>query len=191
MRCTKAAYQLQCYIDHRLTLRQTRLLEAHVASCSACQARLCQLEEVTCDLHTLKLISEPADLHEQIMHKVALTATHQQVLQTEKRFAHFRLFRPSLTEICVAIVLATVATLATLLQQPSVSVLFPLSTEHDFFSLLYVYITRVLSNIDTNMLILALWIVGTLLGVCITLVVAGSEMRTQWLKAMMDRLPVR
>jgi hypothetical protein len=48
-----------------------------------------------------------------------------------------------------------------------------------------------LTSIDANTLIVALWIVGTLLGVCITLAVAGSEMRTQWFKAMMERLPVR
>jgi hypothetical protein len=33
--------------------------------------------------------------------------------------------------------------------------------------------------------------VGTLLGVLITLMVAGNEMRTQWFKAMVARLPVR
>jgi hypothetical protein len=34
------------------------------------------------------------------------------------------------------------------------------------------------------------WVIGTALGVWITLVLAGSEMRNMWLKAMMDRLPV-
>jgi hypothetical protein len=36
-----------------------------------------------------------------------------------------------------------------------------------------------------------LWIAGTILGICITLVFAGNEMRSRWFKAMMDRLPAR
>ena len=73
MRCTKATYQLQLYIDHQLTLRQTRVLEAHIASCSSCRAELNLLEEVSCGLNTLKFVSEPANMHEEIMQRVALT----------------------------------------------------------------------------------------------------------------------
>ena len=50
---------------------------------------------------------------------------------------------------------------------------------------------RLLMTVDPTTLILALWVIGTFLGICITLVVAGNEMRSQWFKAVMDRLPVR
>ncbi len=50
---------------------------------------------------------------------------------------------------------------------------------------------NMLINENMGTLMLALWVVGTLLGVCITLALAGNEMRTEWFKAMMDRLPVR
>jgi len=38
---------------------------------------------------------------------------------------------------------------------------------------------------------LALWIIGTFLGICITLLLAGNEVRSQWFRAMMEHLPVR
>ena len=37
----------------------------------------------------------------------------------------------------------------------------------------------------------ALWVVGTILGIFITLALAGNEIRTQWFKAVLERLPVR
>lgn len=191
MRCTKALYQLQLYIDHQLTLRQTRVLEAHIASCSSCRAELNYLEEVSCGLNTLKFVPEPANMHEQIMHKVALTAVRKQQISRERQVTRFKLFRPSLPEILAAALLATVATLVILLQQPSLRALLPVANGHDPLSVFYTQVVHMLTSFDTNTLTLALWIVGTLLGVCITLLVAGSEMRTQWLKAMMERLPVR
>jgi|SRR6185437_2092257 len=191
MRCSKAVHQIQLYIDHQLTLRQTRVLEAHVASCSSCREELVLLEAVSCGLDSLKFVAEPADMHEQIMHRVATTTARKQQSALEKQVAaDFKLFRPSLSEILAAAVLATVATLISLLQLPFMQHL-PSAHGHDLFSLLYTQVTHMLTTIDTNTLSLALWIVGTLLGVLITLMVAGNEMRTQWFKAMIERLPVR
>jgi ABC-type uncharacterized transport system fused permease/ATPase subunit len=192
MRCTTATYQIQLYIDHQLTLRQTRVLEAHIASCPSCRAELEFLEGVAGGLQTLKFVPEPANMHEQIMQKVALTTTRKQVLTRERQAATpFKLFRPSLAEILAAVLLATVATLVILLQQPSLRAMLPIANGHDSLSLFYTQVVHTLTNIDTNTLILALWIVGALLGVCITLAVAGSELRTQWLKAMIEHRPVR
>jgi hypothetical protein len=187
MRCEEARYRLQLYIDCRLTLRETRVLEAHLAACRSCQAAWHLLEEVSCGLGSLSFVSEPAGLHEQIMQKVALSAPRKTLVQP----VPFKLFRPSLPEILVAALLATLATLTILLQQPSLRAFLPRGNGHDPLSLFYTRVVHMLTSIDANALILALWVVGALLGVCITLAVAGSEMRTQWLKAMMERLPVR
>jgi hypothetical protein len=187
MRCEEARYRLQLYIDRRLTLRETRVLEAHLTACLSCQTEWQLLEEVSCGLGSLSFVSEPASLHEQIMQKVALAAPRKTLGQP----APFKLFRPSLPEILAAALLATLATLAMLLQQPSLRALLPRGDGHDPLSLFYTRVVHMLTSIDTNALSLALWVVGTLLGVCITLAVAGSEMRTQWLKAMIERLPVR
>src|SRR5690242_14520566 len=132
MRCAKAIHQLQLYIDHQLTLRQTRVLEAHISSCPACRAELTFLESVSCGLTSLKFVQEPANMHEQIMHKVAQTTTRKQQILREKQTAPFKLFRPSFGEMLAATLLATVATLFFLLRQP---IRLPVASGHDTLSL--------------------------------------------------------
>lgn len=189
MRCTQANKQFQLYLDHQLTLRQTRILEAHMVNCQTCRTQLQALEGVVAGLQALKFVAEPADMHAMIMRKVALNTGRQQ--QPSQQATPFSLFRPSLVEMLVASLLATVATLSILLQQPSLRMLLPATNGHDFFSRAITLVARTLMSFDTNTLILTLWVVGTILGVGITLAVAGNEMRSQWFKAVVERLPVR
>jgi hypothetical protein len=186
MRCKEASQQLQLYLDNRLTIQQVRRLEAHLASCNACLEGLTIFETLVNDLGTLKVVVEPDDLNAKIMHRVALAAS-----QRNTSSSRFSLWQPSLLEILVAAALATIATLGTILQQPSIRSMLPFANGHDRLSLAFLNILHDLMTVDSTTLILALWIAGTFLGVCITLVFAGSEMRTQWFKAMMERLPVR
>jgi hypothetical protein len=186
MHCKEATQQLQLYLDNRLTIKQIRALEAHLDFCNACLEELTILEKVVSDLQTFKVVVEPDDLNEQIMCRVAVAGS-----QRNTSSSRFSLWHPSLLEILVAATLATIATIGTILQQPSIRSLLPFANGHDGLSLAFLNILRTLMTVDSNTLILALWIVGTILGVCITLILAGSEMRTQWLKAMMERLPVR
>jgi hypothetical protein len=69
--------------------------------------------------------------------------------------------------------------------------MLPIANGHDAISLFFLNILHVTTTTDGNTISLMLWVVGTILGVCITLALAGSEMRTQWYRAMMDHLPVR
>lgn len=186
MRCKEAAQHLQLYLDHRLTFEQTRALEAHVANCAACLEELTLLEEVTSNLQTFKVVAEPEDLNEQIMRRVAMTA-----LQRSTPTPRFSLLRPTLLEIIVAVLLATIATLGSILQQPSLRALLPFANGHDTLSLEFMNLLHMLTSVDSTTLILSLWLIGTFLGICITLVLAGDEVRSQWFKAMMERLPVR
>lgn len=186
MRCEEAAQHLQLYIDNRLTIEQTRTLEAHIACCAACLEELTLLEDLTSNLQTFKVVAEPEDLNEQIMRRVAMVAS-----QRSAQAPHYSLLRPSLLEILVAVLLATIATLGTILQQPSLRALLPFVNGHDTFSLAFMNLMRMLTSVDSTTLILALWVIGTLLGICITLILAGDEVRSQWFKAMMERLPVR
>jgi hypothetical protein len=186
MRCKEAARQIQLYLDNRLTLDQARTLEAHIATCGACLEDLKIFEEVVYNLQTFKVVAEPDDLNAQIMNRVATAAS-----QRDMPSSRYSLWRPTLLEILVAAILATIATLGTIIQQPSIRALLPIANGHDALSVAFINFLHTLMTIDSTTLILALWIVGTILGVCITLIFAGSEMRTQWLKAMMERLPVR
>src|SRR6266852_5677876 len=106
MRCKEASQQLQLYLDNRLAIQQVRMLEAHLASCNACIEELTIFETVANDLETFKVVVEPDDLNEKIMHKVAIAA-----LQQKTSPAPFSLWHPSLLEILVAATLATIATI--------------------------------------------------------------------------------
>jgi hypothetical protein len=186
MRCKEASQQIQLYLDNRLTIEQVRTLEAHLASCNACLEELTNFEAVVNDLETFKVVVEPDDLHVKIMRRVAMAASQQDTSPSR-----FSLWRPSLLEILVAAALATIATIGTILQQPSIRSLLPFANGHDTLSLAFLNILHLLMTMDSTTLILALWIAGTFLGICITLIFAGSEIRTQWFKAMLERLPVR
>ena len=184
MRCAEAVQLLQLYLDSRLTVKQTRALEAHVAGCAACQRELALLEEVAQSIHHLKLVAEPEDLAVRIMQHVALDSR-------QRSAPRFSLLRLSLLELLTAVLLATIATIGSILAQPSVRRLLPFANGHDAFSLAFMNTLQVLATINTHTLILACWVIGTILGVCITLLLAGDEMRAEWFKAVIERLPVR
>jgi predicted anti-sigma-YlaC factor YlaD len=181
MRCSDATVQLQLYIDRRLTMSQVRVLEAHVAQCAACRNQLYLLEEVASTLHNLQLVAEPADMTMRIMQRVAVSSQRQVDGQ-------FSLWRPSLVELLTAVFLASITTLVIIWQQPSLRAVLPFANPltRAFATILHLLVTA-----DMGTLSLVLWIGGTILGICITLALVGDEIRSEWFKAMMDRLPVR
>jgi anti-sigma factor RsiW len=183
MRCSEAANQLQLYIDGQLPMERTRALEGHLTECASCQSELRLLEEVVGHLESMQMVAEPQDLSTRIMQCVAVTPQKQLP-------SIFELLRPSVGELAAAIVLATIASLGTLLGQPALRELLPNIAHHDLLGALLTRATHLLASMDATTLTLALWVVGTLLGVCITLIVAGEEMRSRWLRAVWERLPV-
>ncbi|HZU65754.1 MAG TPA: zf-HC2 domain-containing protein [Ktedonobacteraceae bacterium] len=184
MQCKEASRLMQLYIDGRLKFDQIRALEAHITACSACHAELNSLEEMVSNLHDFKFVAEPEDLTAQIMRRVAISPPRS---GTPK----FSLLRPSLPEILAAVFLATIATLAFILQLPSVRSVLPVANGHDSLSLAFLHTLHLLTSIDIGTLTLVLWIVGTFLGIFITLLFAGNEVRSRWFRAMMARLPER
>src|SRR5207245_8910534 len=112
--------------------------------------------EVVNNLQTFKVVVEPNDLNEQIMRRVAIAASQRNIPASR-----FSLWRPSVLEILVAAALATVATLGTILQQPSIRALLPFANVSDGDSMTFLKILGKLMTIDSIKLILALCIVGT------------------------------
>jgi hypothetical protein len=193
MRCSKAERQLQLYIDHQLPLKHLRALEAHLAGCAACRNELRSLEMLAGTFQTFQAVSEPEDMHEQVMQRVAATA-QQSAIDRATRRSQTRPYSPwwpSLAELLAAIILATIATLGSILEQPSLRAMLPIANGHDTLSIAFLQMIHTLTSLDANTLSLVLWIAGTILGIFITLAFAGTEVRTRWFKAMMDRLPVR
>ena len=190
MKCSKAARMLQLYVDQQLSLPQIRALETHIYDCRACREELFFLEEVYRSLNTMQLVAEPADLEMNIMRRVA-SSPRQSIQQTREQQQRFMLFRPSIFEILAAIVLATVAMLGIALEQPAIrAIVLPTMDGHNFLSIFLSSLWSSLGSTNSGMLMLALWIGGTLLGVWITLMVAGSDIRNAWFRGVIDRLPV-
>ena len=191
MRCNKAERQLQLYIDQRLPLSQMRALEAHLDGCAACREELHMLEMVVRSLDAPQTIREPAELHGQIMRRVATVTAQRRIEHTHSQPRPFSPWRPSLAELLAAILLATVATLGSILQQPTLRAILPIANGHDSLSIAFLHVVHTLTSLDSSTLSLVLWVAGTILGIFITLAFAGTDIRTRWFKAMMDRLPVR
>ncbi len=189
MRCSKAINMLQLYVDDQLTPEQIQMLEDHVYGCCACRDELFLLEEIQQSLNTVHLIAEPSDLTANIMRRVALSP--REAPKQMRELQPFALFRPSLSEILAAIVLATIAMLGIALEQPAVrAVVLPMVNNHGSVSLFLSAVWISLGSTNSETLMLGLWVVGTLLGVWITLIVAGSDIRNAWFRAIYSRLPV-
>ena len=188
MHCFKATQLLQLYVDEQLSVDQMRPLEAHLFSCSSCRQELRFLEEIASALTDEEPVYEPDDFTSNVMWRITKS-------EQEKRIALLSQpesvpFRPSLREILTAISLATFATCGIILGQPSLRAILPIANGHDGHSLVWMDIWQSLLNLNFGTLLVCFWIVGTLLGVSITLALAGAEMRNQWFRAMIDRLPV-
>jgi Putative zinc-finger len=183
MRCSIAVRLLQLYIDRQLTLDQMRMLESHIAGCTSCQEEFFMLETLVQNLRTIEMISEPSDLTANIMRRVALSVQRDQ----NSRYA---LLRPSLAELLTIICLSTIAMFGVILAQPSLRIMLPIANGHDILSLAFLNFVHLFIDVNSEMLMGIFWIVGTILGIWITLALVGTEVRSQWLKAMMDRLPV-
>jgi Putative zinc-finger len=189
MQCSKATRQLQLYIDKRLTLDQMRELEMHLSTCSACSNELVFLEEIDQVLHGMEMVPEPINLTSNIMKRVALSV--QQAEEPSPEQQAFSFFIPSFLEFLFAIILATIAMLGIVLVQFIARGTVPMSSDHTPLLSLLISLWSLLTMFNNQTFMAVLWILGTILGVWITLIVAGADMRNEWLKAVMDRLPVR
>jgi hypothetical protein len=98
--------------------------------------------------------------------------------------------RPSLKEILAAFVLATVTMYGILFEQPTLRASLPFASVLNHFSQRAISTIQLLASTNSGTLNAAFWVLGTLLGVCITLALAGDEMRGEWFKAISHRLPV-
>lgn len=191
MRCSQATQQLQLYIDHQLPWEKIHPLEVHLASCAECRRELVVLEEIATALESTQPIAEPADLTVNIMQ---LVAYYVQQREREKVAAQevYAPLRPSLKEMIAVVILATMTTLGIILGQPALRASLPFANNngHDQLAQALSTTAHFFSSVNSGTLTLAFWVLGTVLGVCITLALAGNEMRGEWFKAISHRLPV-
>jgi predicted anti-sigma-YlaC factor YlaD len=192
MHCAKATRLIQLYVDKQLKPNQIYTLEAHLSTCPTCQKELSFFEEVVDALGGMEIIAEPADLTANIMKRVALGKQRMERMRQKHQEDNTRLIplRLSWQELATVVLLATFAMLGITLGQPSLRAALPIANGYDGFSLFCIHLWDEIISINSGTLMLAFWVVGTLLGVWITLMLVGTEMRNAWFRAVLDRLPV-
>lgn len=188
MHCAKAVRLIQLYVDKQLKLNHIRALEAHLSVCQQCQKELRLSEEIVRIVGRTELIAEPVDLTANVMRRVALSEQQAKRMRQEHK-ARVATFRLSLQELAAAVLLATFAMLGITLGQPSLRATLPIANGDDSLSLFCIHLWDEIIRINSGTLMLAFWVVGTLLGVWITLTLVGAEMRNAWFRAVLDRLP--
>jgi len=194
MTCTRAQNLMQLYIDKRLSLGRTRSLERHLAHCHACRAELMLLEDVSAGIHSLVHISEPDWLTEAVMARIAATTAQppQEAIlaRSHAQRPHSRLvlpFRLSGRDIALASLLATLAMLSFMLAVPVLRT--ALGGLVNPLAAILLNGLLLLFSPDAGVLGLLSWVLWILLGICITLFVAGSEIRSLWRQRIRAWLP--
>jgi hypothetical protein len=133
-------------------------------------------------LSQFEQVSEPSQMSQQIMKRVAVTAQES----TEQNFS---LLRPSISEFLTVVILATATTCGFILGQPSLRDTLEFTNLPDFIIQAVFPIGLFFSSLNQSTLLILLWIVGTILGVWITSVLAGNEVRrTEWYRSVASRV---
>lgn len=193
MNCSRAQHLLQLYIDGQLSLRQTRTLERHLLHCRACRSEWMLLEDIVAGVHSLSHVTEPSWLTESIMARVAETTAQPpaelaiEPPRPRQRAAQRAPFRLTLQDLILSSLLATLVVIVFTMFQPGLRDTVAKSVN----PLLGIVLSDLQFLISPNAGILGLvaWLLWVGLGITITLVLAGSEVRSQWRQRIRGWLP--
>ncbi len=193
MNCSRAQHLLQLYMDGQLNLRQMRILERHLAHCAACRAEWMLLEDVVAEVHSLSHVTEPSWLTERIMTRVAETTAQPptelaiESPRMRQRTPQRTPFRLTIQDLILSSLLATIVVVGFAIFQPGLRDALGKSVN----PLLGTVLADLQFLISPNAGILGLvaWLLWVGLGIIITLVLAGSEVRSQWRQRIRGWLP--
>lgn len=194
MTCSRAQEWMQLYLDKRLSLTRIRALERHMERCEQCRAEWMLLEDVAAGVHSLEHIIEPAGLTETVMARIA-AVTAQPPLETpaalqrqKQRALRVAPFHLAAWDVLLSTILATLVVLGFVLAQPTLRDTLGALVNPAIAASLGVFQALFSPNdgLVPFWLVWALW-VG--LGIAITLLVAGSEIRSLWRQRIRERLP--
>jgi hypothetical protein len=184
MTCSRTHHLLQLYIDQRLSLSRTRVLERHLARCADCRSALIELEAIAASMRNLPAVSEPSWLTDAIMRRIAETTAQPQIRLPDDGHLHRQRvlqpasFRPTMRDLVLSALLATAVTLTFILFQPPLRSAL-LSSVNPLVSPLLSGL-QVLVSPDAGIIGWFVWMLWIVLGFCITLLLAGSEARSLW-----------
>jgi len=193
MTCSRAQNLLQLYIDQRLSLPRTRALERHLAQCPTCRSEWMLLEDVVAEVHSLSNVVEPPWLADAIMTSIAQTtaqapselpaAPHQRRRRASERGP----FRPAARDLILSSLLATIVVLSFIFVQPALRNAL-VSSINPLVGTALTWLQFLLSP-DGGLIGWFVWMLWMVLGICITLLLAGSEARSLWRQRIRGWLP--
>ena len=194
MTCSRAQEWMQLYLDNRLSLSRIRTLEHHMERCEQCRAEWMLLEDVVAGIHSLEHVIEPAGLTEVVMARIA-AATAQPPLEPsaalqwqKQRPLRAAPFHLAARDIILSTILATLLVLSFVLAQPALRDTLSTLVNPAIAAGLSVF-QALFSPNDGIVPLWLVWALWVILGISITLFVAGSEIRSLWRQRIRERLP--
>lgn len=176
MKCTYASRQLQLYVDGRLAPRALAPLEAHLAACVACRAELAALETICATLAEMPMQPEPGNLTALVLARVA-TYEARQARERERQFSL------RWADTLLAVLLASIATLAFVLLDPALRAAFPAAFSHTFPALV-----SLLAAPGPGSIAWVAWVVWVATGLGLAIWFAGSEARAACRRTLAARI---
>ncbi len=193
MTCSRAQRLLQLYLDQRLSLPRMRALERHLTHCATCRAEWMLLEDILAGIHSLHNIADPPWLTEAIMARVAETTARPpeepdiELPKLRQPPSHRTPFRPTMQDLILSSMLATIVVISFVLFQPELRNILVNSVNPLLGPVLAGL--QVLISPNAGIIGLLVWLLWICLGIGITLILAGSEVRSHWRQRIRERLP--
>ncbi len=176
MNCAQIQKDLQLYVDGRLDQSRGSMVQTHLYTCSRCRNDL-RLYEIMRDALTDQHIEpEPENLTSLIMARIARAEEHQSAAPVPP-------FGWRWQDALLAAVLGTASTLLFLLVNPTLSTSFIMSASHAFPQLVMLIQAEGPASIPW-----IAWIIWVSIGIVLTLVLAGAEVRATWKRSLTQRL---
>jgi len=193
MTCSHVQSLLQLYIDHQLSLPRIRALERHLTHCAACRAEWMLLEDIIAGVHSLSNVVEPPWLTEAIMARIAATTAQSpeglpnEIYQRTQAMCPPAAFRPTMSDLILSSMLATIVVLCFILLQPALRT----GLVNSVNPLVAVLLNglQLLVSPDIGIIGWLAWMLWLLLGICITFLLAGREARSLWRQRIRNWLP--
>lgn len=176
MKCERASALLQLYVDSRLDFHRMAALDAHLSGCARCRYDLDALNAVHAAVAGPEPIAMPADLTVRIMARIAQSEVRRAAAARDR-------YRLGWADAKLAALFATATTLLFVLISPALRIAVGGALRGAFPTL----VAALLAPGPGAIAWLA-WFVWILVGVGLTVWLAGSEVRGMWRRTVSHRL---
>jgi anti-sigma factor RsiW len=178
MSCSEVRACIQLYLDGRLETQRVPRLARHLAACGACRDELAAYQMLVEGMTVAVHLQNPDALTASIMRRVRQAEAQLRVPRQRRAFAL------GWADALIASLLATMMTIIFLVSEPVLR-----ASVSRALSLTYSSLTHGITLATASWSPLLVWLVWIGVGVALTLWFAGREVRDDWRRTVMTRLP--